>query len=124
MAEHDDERRRAERHPVYMGAEIETESGRVRSALTEDASATGILLLTRAKVEPGQTVQLRGFLPGGGEEPRLASGRVVRRESLSLEESELWREKVAIELTEPMPDLAAKFEEIAARQAELYGRKR
>lgn len=120
MAQGGSDRRRAERHDVYIGAEIETESGKVRSAVTEDASTTGLLLLTRARLQPGQRVKLRIFL-GPDKTPREASGRVVRNEPLDPEESSLWREKVAVALDEPVPDVARTLAELAAKQAEIYG---
>lgn len=119
----DDNRRTAARHAVYMGAEIEGDGDRVRSAVTQDASTTGLLLLTRARLEPGQSVRIRIYLPGDGE-PRITNGKVVRREPLSADESTLWREKVAIALDEPAPDVERTLADLAEKQEQIYGRQR
>ncbi len=116
----DDNRRTAARHAVYMGAEIEGDGDRVRSAVTHDASAAGLLLLTRARLEPGQSVRVRIFFPGN-DPPRLATGKVVRREPLSADESTLWREKVAIALDEPVPDVERMLIELEEKQGQVYG---
>ena len=118
----DDNRRTAERHAVYMGAEIEGAGDRARSAVTHDASATGLLLLTRAKLEAGQSVRVRIFFPGDVT-PRIASGKVVRSEPLSADESTLWRVKVAIALDEPVPDVERTLAELAEKQEQVYGKR-
>ena len=73
-------RRIADRHAAYMGAEVTTPTGKIRSAITQDASATGFLLLTRAKLEVGTNVSVRVFLPGPGDSTEVISATVVRRE--------------------------------------------
>lgn len=113
------ERRAAARHNVYIGAEIDASGGPVRSAITRDGSATGLLLLTRAKLEVGQRVRINVFLNEG--EQKSVHARVVRQEPLDSEENVLWREKVAVEIEEPDADLAAKLESLAEQQAETYG---
>jgi hypothetical protein len=49
-------------------------------------------------------------------------GKVVRQEQLGPEENSLWRSKVAVEMTEPNPELAKHFEKVSARQAVTYGK--
>jgi hypothetical protein len=119
MAEDESDRRAAERHAVYIGAEIDVGNGPVRSAITRDGSATGLLLLTRAKVEIGQVVKINVFLSEG--ESRTLSARVVRQDPLDAEENALWRQKVAVEMSEADPDLAAKLADLARHQAATYG---
>jgi hypothetical protein len=113
------DRRAAERHNVYIGAEIEAGQGPVRSAITRDGSATGLLLLTRAKLDIGQQVKINVFLNEG--EQRAVEARVVRQEPLDSDENALWRQKVAVEMIAPDADLAQKLEELALQQAETYG---
>lgn len=113
------DRRAAARHNVYIGAEIQTGQGPVRSAITRDGSATGLLLLTRAKLELGQEVQISVFLNEG--EQRAVSARVVRQEPLDSDENALWRSKVAVVMSAPDADLAKRLEQIAEQQAETYG---
>lgn len=115
-----DERRHAPRHHAYIGAEIDLGDGPVRSAITHDGSATGVLLLTRAELTPGQKVAIRCFLAEGSVVP--LSGKVVRQEALSNEENSLWRMKVAIEVDEPNDELARHFEQLAEQQAKTYGK--
>lgn len=116
-----DERRAAERHAAYVGAEIDTGDGPVRAAITRDGSATGVLLLTRADLEVGQSVKLNVFLVEGTT--RMVTGKVARQEPLDTQENSLWRTKVAIVLDEPNPELAAKFDELAQQQARIYAKK-
>lgn len=116
-----DDRRTAPRHAAYIGAEIDTGEGAVKAAITRDGSATGLLLLTRADLEPGQTVKLAVFFDEG--EARTLTGKVVRRDSLDLDENTLWRCKVAVELDRPEPELARAFTELAEKQASIYGTK-
>ncbi|MDP3278831.1 MAG: PilZ domain-containing protein [Deltaproteobacteria bacterium] len=119
------ERRNTDRLSVYMGAEITTPEGKVRSAITQDASPTGLLLLTRAKLEVGSKVTIRVYLPGEEEKFELVSASVVRREKLSIEESSLWREKVAVQLDDSVPVWVQEhFADISEKQAELFGRKK
>ena len=61
-------------------------------------------------------------LGGGEKEPRVVSGRVVRREALDPSETGMWREKVAVEMEPTQGDLASVFEELSSRQKEIFGR--
>jgi hypothetical protein len=115
----DEDRRAAERHNVYIGAEIDAGEGPVRSAITRDASARGLLLLTRAKLDVGQRVKINVFLSEG--ESRSIHGRVVRQEPLNAEENALWRLKLAVEIEPPDTELADRLVELAAQQAKTYG---
>ncbi|MBK7579949.1 MAG: PilZ domain-containing protein [Myxococcales bacterium] len=115
-----DERRIAQRHSAYIGAEIDTGEGPVKAAITHDGSATGLLLLTRASLEVGQAVKLAVFLMEGGA--HSVSGKVVRRDALTADENTLWRSKVAVALDEESPELASAFTELAAQQAKIYGK--
>ncbi len=115
-----DERRQAPRHHAYVGAEIDLGDGPVRSAITHDGSASGLLLLTRAKLDTGSDVTINCFLGEGI--PVVVRGKVVRQEPLGPEENSLWRSKVAVEMAEPNPELAKHFEKVSARQAVTYGK--
>ncbi|MCC6898557.1 MAG: PilZ domain-containing protein [Polyangiaceae bacterium] len=116
-----DDRRTAPRHAAYIGAEIDTGEGAAKAAITHDGSATGLLLLTRADLEPGQTVKLAVFFDEG--EARSMTGKVVRRDPLDLDENTLWRCKVAVELDQAEPDLDRAFTELADKQSAIYGTK-
>jgi hypothetical protein len=116
-----DERRVSPRHAAYIGAEIDTGDGPVKAAITHDGSATGLMLLTRADLEVGQSVKLAVFFAEG--ESKSISGKVIRRDALDRDENTLWRCKVAVVLDEPHSDLAQAFTELAERQAAIYGTK-
>ncbi len=87
------------------------------SAVTKDVSETGLLLLTRARLNAGQAVKLKIHRPGEEDRPLILSGLVVRREPLSYEEVGTWREKVAFKFDVPQPALAKEFAALAERQA-------
>lgn len=100
------DRRRAERHEVYFAAELLREGGdRARVAITRDASETGVLVLTRARLEVGQRLSLRVLLPGEAKHPRTLAATVIRREALSPAEIDFWKEKVAVRFDDPDPKL-------------------
>jgi hypothetical protein len=115
----EDERRVSPRHSAYLGAEIDVGEGPARAAITHDGSATGLLLLTRSDLEIGQTVKLSVFLVEG--DSRTVTGRVVRQEPLNPDENTLWRTKVAVDLSEPDPELAKAFMALAEQQSRIYG---
>src|SRR5689334_11951455 len=97
-------RRRAERHPVHFMAELSTNpSEEAYIAVTRDASAVGVLVLTRSGLEAGQEVSVKIVLPSDPSAPRVLRCKVVRKEALSAEEAGIWNEKVALELLDPDP---------------------
>lgn len=123
-AEHDDkELRAAERHVVYVGAEVELEGGTVRNAFTRDVSATGLLLLTNEPVAEGAPVSLWVYASGPKQPPRRVRGTVVRAEPMSDEERGLWSRKLAVRLDASDPVLEAQARDLSARQAEIFGKK-
>ena len=90
------ERRHAPRVEASFAGEIETQEGRHTIAITRDVSADGLLLLTRLQ-DPvvGATFKLRVMV---GDEERKVTCTVVRHEELSVDESTLWLNKVAVKL--------------------------
>lgn len=122
MTERDD-KRAASRQIVYVASEIVTDAGAAECAITHDASATGLLLLTCAKLELGQAIRLRVHTRDGSTPSFDVTGRVVRREPLDAPESDVWHEKVAVALDEPDSALARELEALARKQAEIYGSK-
>ena len=120
MSEVPKERRRRARHYVYLAAELVVEGTTPRTAITKDISELGLLLLTRAKLERGQTVELRIYLPGQEMRSVVVGGKVVRCEQLADEEKGIWRDKVAFSFHEAQPDLAKEFAALAAEQAKVY----
>lgn len=115
-----EDRREGHRHHVYLAAEIVLGDA-VRSAITKEVSASGLLVLTRAKLAEGQSVRLRVYLPGDEDRALTITGEVVRREELAADERGTWRDKVAVAFDQPQPELAAEFAALAAEQARIYG---
>ena len=114
------ERRRGVRHYVYLAAELVVEGTTPRTAITKDISELGLLLLTRAKLEKGQFVVVKIYLPGEEMRSVEVRGKVVRLEELADEEKGIWRDKVAFQFDAPQPVLAKEFEQLAAEQAKVY----
>ncbi len=121
----DDNRRAADRLAVYMGAEITTPEGKVRSAITQDASATGLLLLTRARLELGAKLSIRVFVPGDEDKSEVVEGHVVRKDALDINESSLWREKVAVHFDKELPEwLRTALVSVSEKQEQLFGKRK
>jgi hypothetical protein len=99
-----DERRNAARHAVQLPAEIDAGGGDVRNAVTRDGSATGLLMLTQGKLEPGQSVTIRCFFGESGELV-VVQGTVVRQEALSADDYSLYRSRIAVQMQTPDPAL-------------------
>ncbi|MGZ3419676.1 MAG: PilZ domain-containing protein [Polyangiales bacterium] len=118
-----DDRRSAPRMQVFLAAEIETKDGRVRSAVSRDASATGLLLLTRGELTAGETVKLHILRADQNAEPIQASGKVIRSEPLDEEEALIWRHKLAIALEDPPEALIDEMKLFSAKQKGFYGSK-
>lgn len=116
-----DERRTAPRHAAYIGAELKDQGGPISAAITHDGSASGLLLLTRAKLDIGQSVDLSVFLVEG--EAHNVTGKVVRQEPMDADENTLWRTKVAIQIDPPDEALGKHFEDMAKEQERVYGDK-
>jgi hypothetical protein len=96
-----EDRRAAPRQEAFVSAALETAQGRSTIAITRDISTRGLLLLTRAAPEVGETVKLTVALPDG---PGTLSGKVVRVEDL--DGHELWRHKAALAVDEGDPVFA------------------
>jgi hypothetical protein len=118
------ERRQRSRHSVYLAAELVVEGTIPRTAITKDISELGLLLLTRADLNRGESVVVRIYLPGDEMRSVDVPGKVVRQEGLSNEEIGIWRNKVAFTFDKAQPDIAQEFEKFAAEQAEMYSSRR
>lgn len=117
------ERRGDPRHLACFPAHVETTEGEgnPRSALIRDLSVSGALLLTRARLEVGDTVRLSLYLKEG-DEPYFTTARVVRNERRSIEVAHPWTKAVAVQFDEPIKALDAEAKALAERQAALAGR--
>ena len=115
-----EERRRAARHAVQLPAEIEAGSGDVRNAVTRDGSATGLLMLTQGKLEPGQNVTIRCFFGESGELV-VVQGTVVRQEALSADLYSLYRSRVAVQVQAPNSELEEHLDSLARAASDSDG---
>jgi len=116
------DRRGGARHLACFPAHLETDQGVQRTALIRDLSVSGALLLTRAKLEIGDTVRLSLYLKEGVE-PCVTNARVVRNERRSIEMAHPWTKAVAVQFDEPIPGLEPEAKALADRQALLAGRR-
>ncbi len=100
------ERRASERHTAHVLAEFEVDGRRMDCGISVDASATGLLLLTRTKLTVGQELPLRILVPGE-RAARCLVGRVARCERLPFNQRDLWHYRVAIAMMNPPADLGS-----------------
>ncbi len=104
-----DERRGSVRYSVYFAGELETGEGKSSIAITRDVSANGLLLLSRRVLQVGDTVSLQVLWDG---EQVTLRGKVVRQAPLAPGESDLWRTKVALALSDD-PTLGKLYAKLA-----------
>lgn len=103
-----DERRGSARLPASLAGELENQDGKTSIAITRDVGAHGLLVFTRLRDCVGP-VKLKVIHAG---ETMILSGTVVRQEPV--DDSQIWRNKVAIALDPDDPALAKLFAAIAA----------
>ncbi len=97
------DRRVATRHIAHLAAEIEIDGKVVGCGVSVDASAQGILVLTRRKLDVGQNLVVRLRVPHEPDSRRL-EGVVVRITQLPIERRRIWRYDAAIAFHSPPPD--------------------
>ncbi len=103
-----DERRSSPRLVASIAGEIETGDGSSAIAITRDVGEKGLLVFTRLKQCAG-TVKLRVV---HNDQELVLTGRVVRMEPV--EDSQLWRNKVAIAVDDADGAIAKLFNAVAA----------
>src|SRR5205823_2905162 len=113
------DRRTDERHFACFPAHIQRPGGSLRMALIRDLSVSGALLLTRQRLEIGETIGLSLYLSDDIEKPLVASGHVVRVEPRSADKSEVWQHSVAVQFADPLLEHEVEIKALADRQAEL-----
>jgi hypothetical protein len=92
-----EDRRQSPRHHAAVPAQIETDAGRYTIAITQDVSATGLLVLSHRPLDVGSGVTLHVLIDGVQHE---VTGKVVRQEPLAAGESALWGCKAAVVIDE------------------------
>ena len=88
------DRRDSPRLNASLNAQIETDTGRMTIALTQDVSATGVAVLSHQALEIGRRVTIHVLL--GGDQ-YVVNGKVVREEPLA-DSEKLWRSKAAVSI--------------------------
>jgi hypothetical protein len=113
------DRRADERHLACFPAALERPDGEHRPSIIRDLSESGALLLVRtAKIAVGDEVKLQLYITDDPTAFRPASGRVVRIEQLTSGEAGPWRQRVAVQFSEPLTVYAEeirRFREVAER---------
>src|SRR5687768_431888 len=123
MANHDDgrqswpERRREERVSGAIPVRIVFD-GSERSAMIHDLSATGVLFLTRARLLPAQTIEIRIFLETEEKPTIVRTGRVVRAEKWR-DGGGYWPFSAAMQFDEALVGHEQRIREINERQRRL-----
>ena len=112
MSQPPSDRRTAFRHTAHMAASIEVDGAVVDCGVSRDASATGLLLMTRTDLRPGTAVDLLLYVVEG-ESPRKLRGTVVHSEKLPPRERDVWIYCVGISIQDPPSDLAAIVQKIS-----------
>lgn len=110
-----EERRTSPRHPATLHAQVETESGRYTVAVTQDVSASGLLVLSHHEITG--RVAIHVLVDG---EQRVVQGTVVRQEPVT-PPSERWRVRSAVALDPGEHDAARIVEALRAAQAVSAG---
>lgn len=107
------ERRQDNRHLVCAFAYVAPPAGDARRAIIADISVTGAKLLTRAKLTPGDVVELTLHLPAGVTEMRAV---VLRHESRAKELADVWPYELAVRFETPLAIDEQALRELAAKQ--------
>ncbi len=97
------DRRYSPRHTASLHAQIETENGRWTIAITQDMSATGLLVLSKQPIGIGGRVTIHVLVDG---EQCAITGTVVREEPLAHGEASMWRSKEAVAIDPKQRDYA------------------
>lgn len=111
---------REPRHVVCIAAQVEDDETR-RAAVTWDVSTSGVLILTRGRLSPGDPVKIVLHIPEGPTAGLIVTGKVVRAEGLESRRIGLWSDSIAIAFDEPATTLEPTMEELAQRQVEMFG---
>ena len=111
------ERRREERMSGAIPVRIVLD-GAERSAMIHDLSATGVLFLTRARLQPAQSIELRIFLETDDVPTIVRTGRVVRTEKWR-DGGGYWPFSAAMQFDEPLVGHEQRIREINERQRRL-----
>lgn len=109
------ERRQHERHRVWFPLRIDTDTRRDRLGISFDASASGVCLGTRSRLEVGDRLTLSFRMLEDASPWRTVQGRVVRSElDDGPDAPELFPRRVAVAFDAPRPDFEPMLAAAAA----------
>ena len=117
-----EERRHMPRHVAWVPAYLEPAAdGIKRLCVTHDVSNSGGLLMTHARLEPGDPVTVELFLGPDTTRPRVTAAHVVRGRFRS-QRNTFWTYDTALNFDEPIDDAEGDIEEIERKQKEVWGK--
>ena len=112
------DRRALPRELACFPAYIQMDEGQ-RTALIRDVSVRGANLLTRARLEEGQSITLHLYIRDGATTPREAHGKVVRFEVRDAD-LPMWPFAAGVQFDEELTDCAKEIKALAERQAKAF----
>jgi hypothetical protein len=111
------ERRNGARRFVCFPAHVERPDGATRTAMINDLSVHGALLLVRSQLNVGDRVSLMLYASGDPDGPgRATRARVVRVEAIGEKERGLWTHRVGVQFDAPLADFEDEIHELAERR--------
>jgi hypothetical protein len=111
-----DDRRSFLRQLTCIPVHFESKSDPQDLALIRDVSVSGARLYTRGKLELDETVNLHLYLGLESDEPRKASGRVVRVDRRDLALADIWRWEIGVEFDVAITPYEKEIEALCRRQ--------
>lgn len=81
-------------------------------AISRNVSERGVLMATAADLEEGTSVKVT-FQPSSDSPERQVEGVIVRCEDNDSDPDGLWPYRVAIEFSDPLPDLADELRRLS-----------
>jgi hypothetical protein len=106
--------RRTKRVVVWLPVRVEELAEGM--AVTHNASARGVMLVTASALELGAPVTITFQVPEACASEQTVHGRVVRVEPNRDDPDGLWRHRLAVEFDEPLPELESILNELVHRR--------
>jgi hypothetical protein len=108
------ERRRKKRYVVTFPVVIESKDRFSFVTMTRNAASSGLLVMTTAKMQVGEPVNITYRLRGGDPPLRDVTGRIVRVEPNTGDEQADWPYLAAVAFSGPEPAIRQLFGDDAA----------
>ena len=111
-----EDRRSFSRQLTCIPAYFESKADPQDLALIRDVSTSGARLFTRGKLELDETVTLHLYLGTESDEPRKASGRVVRVDRRDANVADVWSWEIGVEFDIAITPYEEEIAELCRRQ--------